>query len=115
MRVCRRCTVAVSLITALGAALGCSDPGKPVRQYALKDAPGPLDEVRTLLQRYAEGQPVGSEAVNFETLVARVRETDPARAGVIEEGLAAIAKSPSQAATRAKGLLEKLKPEPPGK
>lgn len=115
MRVCRRCTVAVSLFTALGVAIGCSDPGKPVRQYTLQDGPGPLDEVRALLERYAAGQPVGSESVNFEPLVARVRETDPERAAVIEEGMAAIAKSPTQAAARARGLLEKLKPEPPGK
>lgn len=115
MRVDRGCTVAVSLLSACFAALGCGDPDKPVRQYKLKDAPGPLDEVRALLERYAGGQPVGSESVNFEALVARVRETDPERAAVVGEGLAAIAKSPSQTATRAKGLLEKLKYEPPAK
>jgi len=115
MRVGKGCAVAVSLLSACFAAVGCSDPGKPVRRYTLKNAPGPLDEVRALLERYAGGQPVGSESVNFELVVARVREADPARAAVIEEGLAAIAKSPTQAAARARGLLEKLQPESPSK
>ncbi|MCE9632151.1 MAG: hypothetical protein K8S94_15725 [Planctomycetia bacterium] len=100
----------MSLLSVCFAAVGCGDPGKPVRQYTLKDAPSPLDEVRTLLERYAEGQPVGSEVINFEALVGRVREADPERAMVLEQGLAAIAQSPATAAARARQLLKQLGP-----
>lgn len=104
---------AAILLAATSTATGCGDAEKPVKRYVLTNAPVPLDEVRSLLQWYAEGKPVGSESVNFERLVTRVRETDPQRAPVVEEGLAAIVKSPATAASQARRLLKKLEPMPP--
>lgn len=105
----------VILLTAISPASGCGGSAKPVKTFTMTRAPGPLDEVRALLVRYAEGQPVGSEATNFEGLVARLREHDPASAATLEEGLAAIVQSPATAASRSRTLLEQLGPAPPGR
>lgn len=98
---------AILLAVAI-AASGCSNAAKPVKTYTLVKAPGPLDEVRALLVRYVEGQPVGSEVTIFDGLVARVREADPDRAAMLDEGLTAIAKSPATAASKARKLLGDL-------
>lgn len=74
----------------------------------------PLEEVRVLLTRYADGQPVGSEVTSYDGLVAQVREHDGDRAAVLDEGLKAIAANPRTAAAQARRLLDRLGPAPSG-
>ncbi len=67
-----------------------------------------IDQAKDLLQGYADGNPVGSEADGYASVVSAVREEDAAKADILEAGLAEIAASPSGAASKAKDLLGKL-------
>lgn len=101
------CGVAAVGLVVLAVA-GCGGTTKPVKTYTMAQPLRPLDELRALLEGYAGGQPVGSEATGFAGLVGRIREVDPQRAGMVEEGLAEIVHSPATAAARARRMLEKL-------
>jgi hypothetical protein len=71
----------------------------------------PLNEPRSILERYADGQPIGSEVSTFADMVARVEKVDSTRAAILREGLAEIeTAAPSARAGLAKALLEKLQP-----
>ncbi len=90
-------------------AAGCGG----VREEAIQvnAANDPLHEPRSILARYAAGQALGSEVTAFPHLVAQVRKTDPARADVLEKGLADIQKAaPAARATKAREVLQKLQP-----
>lgn len=106
-------SLALTLVIA-GLAGGCGNGKAPVRTYTIAKAPDPLDEVRALLKRYADGQPVGSEVTSYGDLVARVRVEDGARADVLEAGLEAIAANPRTAVSQARQLLERIGPAVPG-
>lgn len=73
-------------------------------------ADDPLLEPMSLLQRYADGQKMQSEAMSFDFMVKRVKEVDPAKGAILEEGLSDLKKaSESARKKKAKELLEKLK------
>lgn len=101
-------TVRSLFVVLAGLALGCGDGKAPVKTYTIAKPTDPLEEVRALLTRYADGQPVGSEVTTYEGLVAQVREQDGDRADVLDEGLKAIAANPRSAAAQARRLLDKL-------
>lgn len=64
-----------------------------------------------ILQRYAEGQALGSEVTSFPKLVEDVRAVDPARADILEKGLQEVQQSDSSALPgKAKKLLEQIQP-----
>src|SRR5205085_11205418 len=87
---------------------GCGSSGMPeVKSYPVK-ATAPLDEAKALLQNYANGQPMASEAASFPDLVERVRQTDPQKADILAKGLADMEKSKTNIAGKAKALLQKL-------
>jgi hypothetical protein len=67
-----------------------------------------VDEAKQILQNYANGSPMGSEAADFPNLVNRVREQDPAKATVLEEGLKRLQAEPNNRPAIAKELLGKL-------
>jgi hypothetical protein len=93
-----------------GISLGC---GSSVREETIevKAANDPLYAPRSILQRYADGQGLGSEVESFPKMVEDVRAVDPARAQVLEKGLVDIQKaSPANRQGLAKGLLTKLQP-----
>ncbi|WP_162006812.1 hypothetical protein [Roseimaritima sediminicola] len=91
--------------------LGCSR-GVQERDIQVSTANDPLSEPRSLLQRYAEGQAIGSESMGYPALVANVREVDPERADILEDGLAKLEKaSPAQRKAIAAELLQKLQPQ----
>ena len=102
----RTCLLAGVALVALSGCLGS------VKEEAIevKASNDPLHEPRSILQRYAAGQPLGSEVTDFPRLVENVRKTDPARADVLEKGLADIQKAPASRAARAKELLKQLQP-----
>jgi hypothetical protein len=91
-------------------AIGC---GGAVMEETItvQAANDPLNEPRSILQRYADGQAIGSEVSTFADMVARVEKVDPDRAAILRDGLTEIeAAAPSARASLAKTLLEKLQP-----
>jgi hypothetical protein len=68
----------------------------------------PLKEVRSYLEGYVQGQPVGSERELFPKLVEEIRKTDAHKATAVESVLAEIVKSPATARAGAKKLLDEL-------
>jgi|GEM_PF-1790612 len=106
----RLCAVALAATWCVAA--GCGQ-GQVPKQRVIPIRPAdPLAQVRSYLESYAQGQPVGSERELFPQLVDEVRKTDPSVAGSVESGLAEIGASPAQAARIAKRLLERLEPAP---
>lgn len=86
---------------------GCGPSNLP-QPRKIQVAYDPLLEVRSYLEGYAGGRPVGSEQELFEKLVEEIRKTDAERATVLESGLAEIVKSPATARALAKKLLDRL-------
>jgi hypothetical protein len=93
------------------AAFGCSPRAANERDISVKAENDPLAEARTILQRYASGQPMSSEVSSFPRLVENVRAHDPKRADVLQKGLDDLQKSaPATRQAKAKDLLKKLEP-----
>lgn len=92
-------------------ATGCGDERRKEEQIDVKTANDPLHAPRSILQRYAAGQPLGSEATSFPHMVEEVRKVDPNRAAILEKGLEEIQKAaPAARRGKAKELLAKLQP-----
>lgn len=68
----------------------------------------PLKTVRSYLEGYVEGVPVGSERELFPKFADEIRKADPDRAAVVAAGLEAILRSPATVRTEAKKLLDRL-------
>ena len=106
----RRCFLIVGIAWA-ATILGCGSSVKE-EQIQVKKAPsaeGGLAQATTLLERYAKGQPMTSEAASFPGMVERVRKEDSAKADILEAGLADLQKAPPGArAAKAKAILDKL-------
>ena len=65
------------------------------------------DEGR-ILNDYAKGVPMGSEAMTFEEIVEEVRKTDPQKATILEKGFADLQRSPGNRSGKARALLKQL-------
>lgn len=92
----------------LPALLWISGCGPHVKTYEVQVMSG-VDQAKAILDRYAKGEPMGSEAATFSDLVENIRKTDPDKAAILEKGFADIQKaSPQGRASIAKQLLEKL-------
>jgi len=88
---------------------GCRS-GK-VEDIEVKPSNDPLQPARVALQRYVNGEPMGSEVTGFPAMVENVRKVDPQRADILEKGLAEIQKAPpGTRAVKAKDLLAKIQP-----
>jgi hypothetical protein len=68
-----------------------------------------MQEVRSFLDRYSIGQPIGSEQQLFDSWVEQIRARDPSVAELLAAGLRKIAASPSEAPAVARRLLAKLR------
>ena len=68
----------------------------------------PLVEAKAILNNYANGMPVTSEAESFPELVSRVKEKDAAKGAILEKGLAEIKTNPASAKAKATDLLKQL-------
>jgi hypothetical protein len=87
---------------------GCGGGDTPqVQTYEAPEA-DPLDEVKAILNNYANGMPVTIEAESFPELSARVKEKHPAKGEALEKGLADIKANPAGAQAKAKELLKQL-------
>ncbi len=89
---------------------GCGPTGVKEQDIEVKASNDPLNEPRSVLKRYADGQPLGSEVTTFPYMVEQVKKADPQRGEVLEKGLADIQKSPAERSAKAKELLKKLAP-----
>lgn len=104
----RLLAVFVALTILTGVVTGCRQQGTPQTKVIEVPMPKGLDRAKMLLQNYAQGQPLGSEAEDFPQIVEEVRKTDPEKANILQEGFAQIQKNPAQARRVAQELLKKL-------
>src|SRR5262249_58421371 len=67
-----------------------------------------LERAKVILNDYAQGAPLGSEAETFQEIVEEVRQTDPQKATILEKGFADLKRSPVNLSGKARELLKKL-------
>ncbi|MBA2116473.1 hypothetical protein [Bremerella alba] len=108
---CLRIVVAASLLTL--PLVGCSQSSQKQRIIPLK-ASASLNNARSILENYAKGAPVTSEADSFDTVVAGVRKENPKVADILAEAFQKIRENPGNRARIAKDTLKEMpaKPEP---
>lgn len=69
----------------------------------------PMNQVRSTLQNYVNGQPVTSEVTSYEYMVNEVRKASPEKADILKAGLDDIkASSGAALKSKAKALMQKL-------
>ena len=91
------------IFTALLGLCGCGK-GPPVQVKPQ----GGLERAKAILNDYAKGEPMGSEAMAFDEIVADVRKTDPQKATILEKGFADLKRSPQTRSSKARALLKQL-------
>lgn len=89
---------------ALVGMLGCRPAAPPVQVQPQSG----LERARTILNDYASGVPMGSEAATFDEIVAEVRQSDPQKAAILEKGFADLKRSPQNLRDKARALLRQL-------
>lgn len=99
-----RLRVGIILMALLGL-WGCGGGTGP--QPELKPQSG-VERARVILNDYAQGNPMGSEAMTFEEIVDEVRKTDPQKATILEKGFADLKRSPANRGAKARELLKQL-------
>ena len=104
----------VAGLAAVAVLAGCGRPVHVKEAWIEVPKHTPLIRATQLLERYAAGQPLGSEATSFEYLVNEVRKTDPTRADILEEGFAGLMKPAADVAGTAKKMLKQLAPKMTG-
>lgn len=86
---------------------GCGPQTSQTEKTYQVKIPQGIEKAKQLLQAYAKGQPVGSEAESFPTIVEEVRQSDPAKADVLAKGFEDLKSSPSPK-KKAEELLKEL-------
>ena len=94
------------IFVALLGLWGCGRGGKG-SQAEVKPQSG-LDRAKVILNDYAQGAPMGSEAMTFAEIVEEVRKTDPQKATILEKGFADLKRSPANRSAKARELLKQL-------
>lgn len=97
----------LAVVATLAFVAGCS-PKRAVQVFPPAGSRDAIQRARDILSLYAAGQPVGSESMGFDVMVADVRAIDPESAAVLERGLAEIMARREAARTIAIRLLEAL-------
>ena len=100
-------TLALSIFTA--AFVGCGDERTREKSIEVQQNSA-LEQAKTLLEGYAKGKPVGSEATSFAKIVEELRKDDKERADILEKGFAELQKPKANTAAKAKEILAKLAP-----
>ena len=68
-----------------------------------------VERAKVILNDYANGMEMGSEAETFEEIVAEVHKTDPQKATILEKGFADMKRSPkNNLSGKARALLKQL-------
>lgn len=86
---------------------GCGPQGVKKETIEIKPV-DPMQEVKQILQNYANGQPVTSEASDFPRLIENAKKADPVKGELIEKTLNEIQRAPADAKSKAQALLGKL-------
>jgi hypothetical protein len=95
------------LLLAATLFVGCNSKVKE-EQIEIKPQVSPVEPIKSVLKRYANGEPMGSEATSFDGLVAELRKTDATKADIAAQAFADIQKTPAKRAAIAKETLKKL-------
>src|SRR5207248_6306067 len=85
---------------------GCGS-GRPREKTVKLHNPKGIDAAKAVLQRYAGGSPLASEAMSFPQIVQEVKESDPGKGAILEKGFADLQKAKGNLAPKAKDLLTK--------
>ena len=94
------------IFVALLGLWGCGRGGKG-SQAEVKPQSG-LERAKVILNDYAQGAPMGSEAMTFAEIVEEVRKTDRQKATILEQGFADLKRSPANRSAKARELLKQL-------
>ena len=89
------------------ALLGLGGCGKDPPPVEVKPQSG-LERAKVILNDYAQGAPMGSEAETFQEIVEEVRQADPQKAAILEKGFADLKRSPGNLKAKARELLKQL-------
>ena len=95
-----------SLALLSPALVGCG--GGAVKEETIEVKSSAIDEAKQVLQNYANGAPLTSEAAGFPDLITRAKEEDAAKGAEVEKALNQIQAQPANRAAIAKGALSKL-------
>lgn len=99
-----RWLLAAVIVVGWVAFAGCKGSAPPVQVQPQSG----LERAKAILNDYASGVPMGSEAMTFEEIVAEVRQTDPQKAAILEKGFADLKRSPQNLRDKARALLRQL-------
>jgi hypothetical protein len=94
------------IVTALLGLWGCGLGGKGP-QVEVRPQSG-LERAKVILNDYARGVPMGSEAETFQEIVEEVRQADPQKAAILEKGFADLKRSRGNLSGKARELLKRL-------
>src|SRR5262249_37620354 len=94
--------VGIIFAALLGLGGGGKDPPVEVKPQS------GLERAKGILNDYANGAAMGSEAETFEEIVEEVRKTDPQKAMILEKGFADLKRSPKKLSDKARPLLKQL-------
>lgn len=102
----------LTLLAPIALFTGCGT-GLPEQTIQVDAANDPLNEPRSILKRYADGQKIGSERESFDRIVKSVQESDPAAAEILSAGFEELKKTSSDSAfkKKAKELYDKIAPK----
>lgn len=104
-------TVAACVLFAIP---GCG--GVREEQIQIRTSDDPLTFPRSLLERYAKGEPLGSESTGFAKLAEDVKKVDKGRGEILEAGFKRLTEAnPEERAGIATSLLEQIQPSAAGK
>ncbi|MBX3400994.1 MAG: hypothetical protein KF873_19855 [Gemmataceae bacterium] len=98
-----RCALLLPLVLV---AFGCG--GGPKEEMIPVKPIDPMAQVKSTLQNYAKGQPLGSEVTSYEYMVNELQKADPAKAEILKAGLDELQKVKGSPAAKAKELMKKL-------
>ena len=103
IRFIRSLVLVLALLTVIGCGGGPKEEAIPI-----KPATDPMVQVKSTLQNYVKGQPLGSEVTSYEFMVNEVQKVDPAKAEILKAGLDELQKVKGSPAAKAKELMKKL-------
>ena len=85
---------------------GCGK-SQPVEEKLVKGGTG-IEQAKLILNSYLKGDPMGSEQMAFEDIIADIKQSDPRKAAILEKGFADIKRNPGNRAAKASELLKQL-------
>ncbi len=95
----------VGVLMLAAGLVGC---GSGTKEESIAVKADPMLQVKSTLERYASGQPLGSEVTSYDYMINEVRKIDPAKADTLKAGLEDIQNTKGSPAAKAKELMKKL-------